>query len=79
VEDAAGRFEFALRTPDGERSYVVAIAAGNCEISRGPVDDTTCTIRLDLADFLRMSTGETNGAILAMSASLRSPGISSPR
>jgi putative sterol carrier protein len=44
------------------------------DLAAGPVDDSTCTIRLDLADFLRMSTCETNGAMLAMSGKLEVAG-----
>lgn len=71
---AGGRFQFDVLTSEGERVYVLTIQDGKCEVGRGPDADPTVTIRLGLADFLRMSTGNTNGAMLAMSGKLEVTG-----
>lgn len=71
---AGGRFQFDVVTPEGEQVYVLTIQDGKCEVGRDSDADPTVTIRLGLADFLRMSTGNTNGAMLAMSGKLEVTG-----
>jgi putative sterol carrier protein len=72
--DAAGEFQFTLITPDGDLAYLLSVADGACAVRPGTAQDPTVGIRLTLADFLRMSCGETNGAMLAMSGKLEVTG-----
>jgi SCP-2 sterol transfer family len=74
ADDAAGDFQFTLITPDGDLSYLLSVAAGVCTAGPGTAEDPTVAIRLTLADFLRMSCGETNGAMLAMTGRLEVTG-----
>lgn len=74
ADGAAGKFQFNVITPDGERVYVLTIRDGTCEVAKGPDAEPTCAIRLEMTDFLRMTTNNTNGAMLAMSGKLEVTG-----
>jgi putative sterol carrier protein len=74
AEGESGRFLFVLDTPEGGKPYLLTVNDGVLQIDAGPADDITCTIKLDLADFLRMSCGQTNGAMLAMTGKLETEG-----
>jgi putative sterol carrier protein len=74
AEGETGRFLFVLDTPEGDKSYLLAVNEGVLQIDAGPADDATCTIKLGLGDFLRLSCGQTNGAMLAMTGKLETEG-----
>ncbi len=71
---SSGDFQFTLITPEGDLSYLLSVANGACSVRAGTADEPTVAIRLTLADFLRMSCGETNGAMLAMTGRLEVTG-----
>ena len=50
------------------------IADGRCEIERGRAESPRVTIRMGLADFLRLITGGANGMQLFMTGKLKVPG-----
>lgn len=74
AEGESGRFLFVLATPEGDRPYLLTVDDGVLQIDAGSADSPTCTIKLDLVDFLRLSCGLTNGAMLAMTGKLETEG-----
>lgn len=71
AEGVRADVRFDLDTPDGARSYVMSVADGVCRVAPGPIDGPTATLALDMTDFLHMTTGRSNGAILAMTGRIR--------
>jgi putative sterol carrier protein len=74
AEDESGTFQFVVGTPEGKVSYLITVAEGACRVEAGAATDPTVSIHVDLADFLRMSCGQTNGAMLAMTGKLECDG-----
>ena len=74
AEGESGRFLFVLATPEGDKSFLLTVDDGALHIDAGPAESPTCTIKIDLADFLRLSCGRTNGAMLAMTGKLETEG-----
>lgn len=71
AESVRADVQFDLDTPDGTKSYVMSVADGVCRVIPGPAEEATATLALDMTDFLHMTTGRSNGAILAMTGRIR--------
>jgi putative sterol carrier protein len=66
--------QYEIAAPDGPRSYVMRIAGGQCRIERGAAADPRVTLKLGLADFLRLVAGRLNGMQAFMSGKLKVSG-----
>jgi putative sterol carrier protein len=66
--------QYEIATPDGPRGYVMHVADGQCRIERGIADSPRVTIRIGLADFLRLVAGRLNGMQAFMSGKLKVSG-----
>ena len=66
--------QYELSAPDGTHEYAMRIADGRCEIERGRAESPRVTIRIGLADFLRLITGGANGMQLFMTGKLKVSG-----
>jgi putative sterol carrier protein len=76
-EKAAGQqavVQYEISAPDGVHEYAMRIADGGCEIERGRAESPRVTIRMGLADFLRLITGGANGMQLFMTGKLKVSG-----
>jgi putative sterol carrier protein len=76
-EKAAGQqavFQYEIGAPDGSHEYAMRIADGRCEIEKGQAESPRVTIRIGLADFLRLITGGANGMQLFMTGKLKVSG-----
>jgi putative sterol carrier protein len=76
-EKAAGQqavVQYEIGSPDGTHEYAMRIADGRCEIERGRAESPRVTIRIGLADFLRLITGGANGMQLFMTGKLKVSG-----
>lgn len=74
ADGESAKFQFTLSTPEGDKTYVLTVDDGTCTVDAHAGDDPTVSIKLSLADFLRMSCGQTNGAMLAMTGNLEVDG-----
>lgn len=73
-EKAAGRsavIQYDVNTPEGTEAYRVVVADGTCSTSKGAGQDSTVTLVLSLADFLRLISGKLNGVQAFMSGKLK--------
>jgi pimeloyl-ACP methyl ester carboxylesterase/putative sterol carrier protein len=66
--------QYELSAPDGAHGYAMRIADGRCEIDKGRAESPRVTIRMGLADFLRLITGGANGMQLFMTGKLKVSG-----
>lgn len=66
--------QYEISSPDGTHEYAMRIAEGRCEIDKGTADSPRVTIRIGLADFLRLITGNANGMQLFMTGKLKVSG-----
>jgi putative sterol carrier protein len=76
-EKAAGQqavVQYEIGAPDGTHEYAMRIADGRCEIEKGRAESPRVTIRIGLADFLRLITGGANGMQLFMTGKLKVAG-----
>lgn len=73
-EGESGTIQFQVKAAGGTVPYVVAVDNGSCDIHRGEQADPTATISLSLADLVQMTTGQVNGAVLAMTGRLEVSG-----
>jgi putative sterol carrier protein len=76
-EKAAGQqavVQYELTAPDGSHEYAMRIADGRCEIDKGRAESPRVSLRLGLADFLRLITGAANGMQLFMTGKLKVSG-----
>ena len=76
-EKAAGQqavVQYEISAPDGTHEYAMRIADGRCEIEKGRAESPRVTIRIALADFLRLITGNANGMQLFMTGKLKVSG-----
>jgi putative sterol carrier protein len=76
-EKAAGQqavVQYEIGAPDGTHEYTMRIADGRCEIEQGRAESPRVTIRIGLADFLRLITGGANGMQLFMTGKLKVSG-----
>ena len=76
-EKAAGQqavVQYEITAPDGNHEYAMRIADGRCEIDKGQAESPRVSLRLGLADFLRLITGAANGMQLFMTGKLKVSG-----
>jgi putative sterol carrier protein len=76
-DKAAGQqavVQYEISAPDGGHEYAMRIADGRCEIEQGRAESPRVTIRIALADFLRLITGNANGMQLFMTGKLKVSG-----
>jgi putative sterol carrier protein len=76
-DKAAGQqavVQYEITAPDGSHEYAMRIADGRCEIDRGQAESPRVTLRIGLADFLRLITGAANGMQLFMTGKLKVSG-----
>jgi putative sterol carrier protein len=76
-DKAAGQqavVQYEISAPDGVHEYAMRIADGRCQIDKGRAESPRVTIRIGLADFLRLITGEANGMQLFMTGKLKVAG-----
>ena len=76
-EKAAGQqavVQYEITGPDGSHEYAMRIADGRCEIDRGRAESPRVSLRIGLADFLRLITGAANGMQLFMTGKLKVAG-----
>jgi putative sterol carrier protein len=66
--------QYDISAPDGSHEYAMRIADGRCEIDKGRAESPRVTIRIGLADFLRLITGKANGMQLFMTGKLKVSG-----
>jgi putative sterol carrier protein len=66
--------QYEIAAPDGTHEYAMRIADGRCEIENGRAESPRVTIRIGLADFLRLITGGANGMQLFMTGKLKVSG-----
>ena len=66
--------QYEISAPDGGHEYAMRIADGRCEIEQGRAESPRVTIRIALADFLRLITGNANGMQLFMTGKLKVSG-----
>lgn len=69
-EGEAGIIQFVVKAAGGTVPYVIDVNDGSCDIHRGEAAEPTATITLSLADLVQMTTGQVNGAVLAMTGRL---------
>jgi hypothetical protein len=77
--DRAGELETVVHwhvrngTDGADEVYEVRIAGGTCETSR-PTRQPRLTLRLDVVDFVRMTTGNANAKLLFLRGRLKARG-----
>ena len=72
-----GEIEFELTTPSsgGEsRRWTIAVNDGRAAARPGPANDARVAIRVGVADFMRLTAGEANGATLLLEGRLELAG-----
>jgi putative sterol carrier protein len=76
-DKAAGQqatVQYEINGPDGTHEYNMRIADGRCEVDKGRAESPRVTLRIGLADFLRLITGKANGMQLFMTGKLKVSG-----
>ena len=76
-DKAAGQqavVQYEITGPDGSHDYAMRIADGRCEIEPGRAESPRVSLRIALADFLRLITGAANGMQLFMTGKLKVSG-----
>jgi putative sterol carrier protein len=76
-EKAAGQqavVQYEISAPAGSHEYAMRVADGRCEIDRGRAESPRVSLRIGLADFLRLITGAANGMQLFMTGKLKVSG-----
>jgi putative sterol carrier protein len=76
-DKAAGQqavVQYEITAPDGSHEYAMRIADGRCEIEKGQAESPRVSLRIALADFLRLITGAANGMQLFMTGKLKVAG-----
>jgi len=66
--------QYEIAAPDGPRQFLMRVADGRCQIERGSAEHPRVTIRIGLADFLRLVAGRLNGMQAFMSGKLKVSG-----
>ena len=72
--DQEADFQYFIDTPEGIREYFVRVHDGACEAGRGTIDDPRLTMKVGLADFLRLVTGKLNGTQAFLTGKVRLTG-----
>jgi putative sterol carrier protein len=76
-EKAAGQqavVQYEISAPDGSHEYAMRVADGRCEIDRGRAESPRVSLRIGLADCLRLISGAANGMQLFMTGKLKVSG-----
>jgi putative sterol carrier protein len=66
--------QYEIGAPDGTRHYAMRIADGQCQVERGTAESPRVTLKLGLADFLRLVTGKLPGMQAFMTGKLKVSG-----
>jgi putative sterol carrier protein len=66
--------QYEIAAPGGTRLYAVSLAEGRCEVDKGRAESPRVTLRIGLADFLRLITGNANSMQLFMVGKLKVSG-----
>ena len=66
--------QYEISAPDGTHEWAMRIADGSCQVAEGRAESPRVTIRIGLADFLRLITGKANGMQLFMTGKLKVSG-----
>jgi putative sterol carrier protein len=66
--------QYEISAPDGTHEWAMRIADGRCQVEPGRAESPRVTIRIGLADFLRLITGKANGMQLFMTGKLKVSG-----
>ena len=66
--------QYEITAPDGAHEYSMRIADGRCQVEPGRAQSPRVTLRIGLADFLRLLTGKANGMQLFMTGKLKVSG-----
>ena len=66
--------QYEIAAPDGPRQFLMRVADGRCQTERGSAENPRVTIRIGLADFLRLVAGRLNGMQAFMSGKLKVSG-----
>jgi putative sterol carrier protein len=66
--------QYEITAPDGSHEFAMRIADGRCEIDKGRAESPRVSLRIGLADFLRLITGGANGMQLFMTGKLKVAG-----
>src|SRR4029453_10271145 len=66
--------QYEITAPDGSHEFAMRIAEGRCEIEQGRAESPRVSLRIGLADFLRLITGAANGMQLFMTGKLKVSG-----
>jgi putative sterol carrier protein len=63
--------QYELTHPGGTSQYTMRIAEGRCEVERGSAESPRVTIKMSVADFVRLITGRLNGMQAFMTGKLK--------
>jgi putative sterol carrier protein len=66
--------QYEISSPEGTHEWAMRIADGRCEVEPGTAESPRVTIRIGLADFLRLITGKAQGMQLFMTGKLKVAG-----
>jgi putative sterol carrier protein len=66
--------QYEISSPEGAHEWAMRIADGRCEVGPGRAESPRVTIRIGLADFLRLITGKVQGMQLFMTGKLKVSG-----
>jgi alkyl sulfatase BDS1-like metallo-beta-lactamase superfamily hydrolase len=72
--DADAVVQYEVNGPDGPHPYWMRIAGGTCTIEPGSVESPKATLRIGLADFLRLIAGTLNPMNALMTGKLKVQG-----
>ncbi|HYY81583.1 MAG TPA: MFS transporter [Actinomycetes bacterium] len=76
-EKAAGQqavVQYEIGAPGGSQEWNMRIADGRCEVEPGRAESPRVTLKISVADFLRLLTGKANGMQLFMTGKLKVSG-----
>jgi putative sterol carrier protein len=76
-ERAAGQeatVQYEVSAPDGPHPYRMRVAGGTCTVEPGTAESPRATLRIGMADFLRLVTGSLNPMQAVMTGKLKIAG-----
>ena len=71
---ARATVQYDIASPEGTKHYRMRIADGRCQVDRGPAEQPKATLRVGLADFLRVVAGTLNPMQALMTGKLKVAG-----
>ena len=71
AQGASVRIQWIVTDGGEEHAYMATIANGTCEIAPGKGEGATVVLGSDLVTFIRLITGQQNGAYLFMTGKLK--------